>query len=268
MIPKIIHYCWFGGKSLTEDAKRYIETWRKYCPDYEIMRWDESNFDVMQNLYCKEAYEAKKWAFVSDYVRLKVLYDYGGIYMDTDVEVIKSLDPLLCFNAMSGYESKIHIPTGTIGACRNNDWIFMLLQDYDGRHFINESGEYDLTTNVQVITDLTTKKYHLKLNGDKIVFGDNIAILPFDYLCAKSPETGEECITENTYTIHHFAGSWLDENMQLYEALKKEYYEKYKILIPDRVAFALARGSATYKTGGWGKVFDKLLKKVKERNGK
>lgn len=92
MIPKVIHYCWFGCKPLPEDVKRYIKTWKKYCPDYEIKEWNESNFDVKQNQYCREAYEAKKWAFVSDYVRLKVLYDYGGVYMDTDVEVCKPLD--------------------------------------------------------------------------------------------------------------------------------------------------------------------------------
>ena len=89
MIPKKIHYCWFGGNPLSEGAKKYIETWKKYCPDYEIIEWNENNFDVTQNQYCKEAYEAKKWAFVSDYARFWILYKYGGIYFDTDVEVIK-----------------------------------------------------------------------------------------------------------------------------------------------------------------------------------
>ena len=104
MIPKIIHYCWFGGNPLSDDAKRYIASWKKYCPDYEIREWNESNFDINENDYCREAYEQKKWAFVTDYVRLKALYEYGGIYMDTDVEVVKPLDPLLSYDALSGYE--------------------------------------------------------------------------------------------------------------------------------------------------------------------
>ena len=102
MIPKKIHYCWFGGNPLSEEVKRYIASWKKYCPDYEIIEWNESNFDVMENAYCKEAYEAKKWAFVSDYARLKVLHDHGGFYMDDDVEVVKSLDPLRVYDALSG----------------------------------------------------------------------------------------------------------------------------------------------------------------------
>lgn len=106
MIPKIIHYIWFGGNPLPELAVKCIESWKKYCPDYEIMIWDERNFDVSVCAYTKEAYDAKKWAFVSDYVRLKALYEYGGIYMDTDVELVKSLDGFLHEKAFSGFETK------------------------------------------------------------------------------------------------------------------------------------------------------------------
>ena len=102
MIPKKIHYCWFGGNPLSEEVKWYIASWKKYCPDYEIIEWNESNFDVTENAYCKEAYKAKKWAFVSDYARLTVLHDHGGFYMDADVEVVKSLDPLRVYDALSG----------------------------------------------------------------------------------------------------------------------------------------------------------------------
>ena len=118
MIPKKIHYCWFGKNPLPEQTKQYIETWKKYCHDYEIIEWNEDNFDINQNQYCKEAYEAKKWAFVSDYVRLKVLYDNGGIYMDTDIEVIKPLDDLLQYNWFAGFEAEDRIQTGVIGAER------------------------------------------------------------------------------------------------------------------------------------------------------
>ena len=127
MIPKIIHYCWFGGQPLPEEVKKYIITWRRYCPDYEIRQWNEQNFDIIQNEYCREAYEAQKWAFVTDYVRLNVLYKYGGFYMDTDVEVCKSLENLRKYNAISGFESKTRIQTGVMGACLENEWIGFLL---------------------------------------------------------------------------------------------------------------------------------------------
>ena len=214
MIPKILHYCWFGGNVLPDSVIKLKKTWKKYCPDYEIKEWNETNFDVRENVYCKEAYEAHKWAFVSDYVRLKVLHEFGGFYLDTDVEVLKSLDPLRKYNAVSGFESDHFIPTGTMAAVPNNEWIALLLHDYDNRHFKKEDGSYDLTTNVEVITRLTKESYHLKLNGEKVVFGNNIALLPFDYLCAKSWKTGKIMKTENTFTIHHFNGSWLSETAQ------------------------------------------------------
>lgn len=212
MIPKKIHYCWFGGKELPEDVKKYIDTWKKYCPDYEIIEWNENNFDVTQNQYCKEAYEAKKWAFVSDYARLKVLYDYGGIYMDTDVEVVKPLDDLLQYNWFSGFESEDRIPTGTMGAGWNSTVIKIFLDNYNERHFIKDDGCFDLTTNVEVMTKLLKEKYKVQLNNTRQIFDDNSLLLPFDYLCAKSFFTGEISETENTYTIHHFKGTWRTKN--------------------------------------------------------
>lgn len=251
MIPKKIHYCWFGGNPLSEEVKRYIASWKKYCPDYEIIEWNESNFDVTENAYCKEAYEAKKWAFVSDYARLKVLHDHGGFYMDADVEVVKSLDPLRVYNALSGYESKTRIPTGTMGACRDNEWISMLLSDYDDRHFLKEDGTYDLTTNVEVITRLTVERYHLQLNGEKTMFGENMVFLPFDYLCAKSLETGEILRSENTFTIHHFAGSWLPADERAYGELYKRYYTTYvQAGVPGKIAYYFCRLRAAYEVGG------------------
>ena len=214
MIPKIIHCCWFGRNPLNAEAKYMMSTWKKFCPDYEIKLWNEDNFDVTQNIYCKEAYAAKKWAFVSDYFRLKVLYEYGGIYMDTDVEVLKPLDELLKYDAFSGYETPTSIPTGIMGSVPHNEWIALLLDDYKDRHFILPDGRLDITTtNVQVITRLTTKKYNLKLDGKTKFFGNNMVILPHDYLCAKDYLTKKVNVTENTFTIHHFAGSWVSWNV-------------------------------------------------------
>lgn len=220
MIPKIIHYCWFGGKPLPEKAKYYISTWQKYCPDYEIKEWNESNFDINSNQYCREAYEAKKWAFVSDYVRLKVLYDYGGIYMDTDVEVCKPLNNLESYAFWSGFESDNKIPTGIMASCRYNELLEYLLSYYDVKHFKNKDGNYDTTTNVITITKMIKNKYDIKLNNTFQMFGNNNVIFPFEYFCAKSTEDGKIQKSENTYTIHHFAGSWLTYNQLIRHKIK------------------------------------------------
>ncbi len=207
MIPKILHACWFGGKPILDKAQKYIDTWKKYNPDYEIKIWNEQTFDISSNQYVYEAYQNKKFAFVTDYVRLKVLYDFGGIYMDTDVEVLKPLDDLLQYPAFSGFEGPERIPTGTMGAVRHNKWIKLLLDYYDDKHFILGDGSLDLTTNVKTITDITVANYPIILDNTRQEFCDFV-MLPFDYLCAKDLIDGVVKTTENTYTVHHFAGSW------------------------------------------------------------
>ena len=210
MIPKIIHYCWFGGKPLPEDAKRYIESWKKFCPDYEIYEWNEQTFDINAVSYVREAYEAKKWAFVTDYVRLYALSTVGGIYMDTDVEVLKNLDVFLNNKGFSGFERVDAVPTGIMAAEKENMFIHELLHEYDAIHFLKEDGTLDLTTNVVRITN-TAKKYGLKLNN-KLQTVNDFTFYPKDYFCPKSSRTLEINLTENSYTIHHFAGSWDTEN--------------------------------------------------------
>ena len=259
MIPKIIHYCWFGGNPKPESVKKYIESWHKYCPDYEYREWNDSNFDLNENTYCKEAYEAKKWAFVTDYVRLKALYEYGGIYMDTDVEVIKSLDPLLKYDAFSGYESNDRIPTGTMASCWHNEWIEFLLKDYDNRHFRMADGKLDMTTNVEVITQLTKEEYHLNFDGTIKFFGNNMVMLPFDYLCAKDLSTGEIKKTINTYTIHHFTSSWLPKETQEYKKRYQHYYQVFKAKgMPEGMAFYFCRIKAILELQG----ITGLIKKI------
>ena len=262
MIPKVIHYCWFGGSPLPDDVKRYIDSWRKYCPDYEIIEWNEGNFDIDCCAYVKEAYEAKKWAFVTDYVRLYVLYNHGGIYMDTDVEVVKPLDELLRYSALSGYESNTSIPTGTMGACRGNKWIKMLLDDYSDRHFFMSDGSYDKTTNVTVITNLTTQNYGLVLDGKTKIFGDNIIMLPFDYLCAKSYRTGIIMQTENTYTIHHFKGSWMDNEKITTVKKIKDISISYMLFVEKYVYYFLVL-RITYEAKGISGVIKLLFTKLR-----
>jgi len=145
-IPKVIHYCWFGGNEKSKLIKKCIDSWKKYCPDYEIKEWNESNFDIEINNYVKEAYEAKKWAFVSDYARLWIVYNYGGIYLDTDVELIKSLDNLLNYKAYFGSEDGKLINTGLgFGAIKDNEFVKKIKDDYEYIHFIKDDGTYDIT---------------------------------------------------------------------------------------------------------------------------
>lgn len=208
MIPKTIHCCWFGGASMPNETREYISSWKDKNPAYQLIIWSEDNFDFDVNQYAREALIARKWAFVSDYARLKVLYDYGGIYLDTDVEAIKSFDSLLSYHAFAGFESPDSISTGVIGAERGNPWIDLLLKDYDTRKFVLGDGSFDTTTNVTTVTRLTTEHYPLRLDNEIQDLGDFV-MLPFDYLCAKDLATGEIKITPNTCTVHHYAGSWL-----------------------------------------------------------
>lgn len=217
-IPKTIHYVWFGGKPLTPLAEKCISSWKKYCPDYQIVRWDESNFDVTQNRYCSEAYDAKKWAFASDYARLWVLVNEGGIYMDTDVEVLRPLDEFLELQAFSGFEAEDRLPTGLMASSPHQHFFCKLLQDYDGRSFIKPDGSFDLTTNVVAITNACVEK-GLVLNNCKQTV-DGFTLFPSEYFCPKDWETKEVHITDNTYAIHHFDGSWLPAGLRFREKVK------------------------------------------------
>lgn len=210
MIPKIIHYCWFGSNPLSDEAKTMISTWRKFCPDYEIVEWNESNFDVMENDYCREAYEAKKWAFVSDYVRLKILYEHGGIYMDTDVEVIKSFDSLLSHEAFLCFEGK-NVSIGTFGIEAGHPLLKELMRWYDTAHYIPPEKGGKIVTNLKNVTDTLCQSYGLKRNGKLQVLGRGIVVYPMEYFIAKIYHLGWICKTSNTYAIHHYAASWISE---------------------------------------------------------
>lgn len=213
MIPKIIHYCWFGGKPLSPMARRCIDSWKKYCPDYQIKRWDETNFDLNSCTYIREAYEAKKWAFITDYVRLCVMYNYGGIYMDTDVEVLKNLDCFLSEKAFSGFESVDRIPTGIMASEKECPIIKELLDRYQNRHFLMPDGSLDLTTNVEEITKVMINR-GLVLNGTKQTV-EGFTFYPKDYFCPKDYRTRNLELTTNSYAIHHFDGSWVPKSLRV-----------------------------------------------------
>ena len=211
MIPKVIHYCWFGRGQMPPLALACIESWKKYCPGYELKLWNEDNFDLNLYPYAGEACENRKFAFVTDVVRLYALYNEGGIYMDTDVEVLKPLDNLLHLPAFSGYESNRDstFPTGIMASAKGGIWAKEQLAYYEGRHFVNPDGSFDMTTNAKIITGIMLKN-GFKLTGKYQVYKDDMHAFPKDYFCPKT-STGVLKLTKNSYCIHHFAGSWQEK---------------------------------------------------------
>ena len=227
MIPKIIHYCWFGGNELPPLARKCIKSWKKYCKDYKIIKWDESNFDISSApLYVRQAYDAKKWAFVTDYVRLWAMTRYGGIYMDTDVEVVKKLNPFLKHKAFSGFESDTNIPTG-IMACEKKFPMFeKFLKYYDDAIFIKSDGTMNTTTNVKLITDECLK--HGLIQNNTLQNIEGFVLYPNEYFCPHNAQTGVFNYTNNTVTIHWFLGSWISDENQ-YESMKRINKRKEKM---------------------------------------
>lgn len=211
-VPKIIHYCWFGGKPLSDSAQHCLDSWKKYCPDYNIIQWDETNFDVFCCAYSKEAYNAKKWAFVSDVARLSVLKKYGGVYMDTDVELIKPIDDLLAHPGVLGFETNTTLQTAFL-ICRKNCWLIEeLLNDYDTRHFLRPDGSYDQTPNVDRMTQ-KCMEHGLQCNGKYQIIRD-LVVFPWDYFSPKDHQTGVIALSPNSYLIHHFEASWYSQKQQ------------------------------------------------------
>ncbi len=210
MIPKKIHYCWFGRGEMPELAQRCIASWHKFMPDWEYKLWNEENFDVNSIPYTKEAYAAGKFAFVSDYVRLWASENEGGVYLDTDVEVFRSLDPLLSYKAFAGFEGSKHKPVGTcvMASEPHGQWIKEMLSVYDGLHFIMPDGAPDLTTNVQRLTAVMAVN-GLKQDGEEQDYKD-LHVFPVDYFCPRLT-TGEYFRTENTYCDHLGLDSWSEK---------------------------------------------------------
>lgn len=206
-IPKIIHYCWFGYGEKSDLAKKCIQGWKDKLKDYEIIEWNEKNFDINVNQYVKEAYENKKYAFVSDYVRLYALLNYGGIYLDTDVEVIKEFDEFLDLNGFAGFEDIELVSTAVLGAKKGNHIIEMWFDTYKNRKFI-ENGKIDDTTNVRVFTSILLK-YNLKQNNLlQSIYDDEICIYPINYFSPLRFGSKRPKVTNDTITIHWFEGTW------------------------------------------------------------
>jgi mannosyltransferase OCH1-like enzyme len=231
-IPRIIHYCWFGSKPLPSLAIKCIKSWKKYLPDYKIMRWDEDSFDVNAHPFTKEAFESKKWAFITDYVRLYVLNEVGGVYMDSDVEIIKPIDEFLIHSAFSSFESPLLIPTGLMSSSKQNIWIKILLEYYDNKHFIDNDGNPELIPNTNIITHISKEIFNLKISNSYQVLDGGVHIYPSEYFCPMNWETQKIEPTNNSFALHHFAGSWIEgKEKEKYIKLRKILGNNLKLII-------------------------------------
>lgn len=228
MIPKIIHYCWFGGKPLPRSALECINSWQKFFPNYEVREWNESNYNVRKIPYIAEAYDAGKFAFVSDYARFDILYQYGGVYFDTDVEVIKSFDDILGSGAFMGCETDggekgIQIAPGLgIAADPGLDIYKNILDYFSTQHFINADG----SMNMETVVKKTTKV--LLAHGLKNIKGiqklKKITIYPRDYFNPLQDSTGVLTLTKNTHSIHWYAKSWIAPKARLRSKLTRPFH--------------------------------------------
>lgn len=235
MIPKKIHYCWFGGKPLNKLGRKCLNSWKKFFPDYEIIEWNESNFDLNCCKYVKEAAAEKKWAFVSDYARYKILYEYGGVYFDTDVEVIKSFGDILKNGAFMGCEnpdlnSTFAVAPGLgMAAAPGLEIYEEILEDYERSSFYNQDGSLNLYTIVRRTTDILRKHGLRDVNEIQKVAG--ITIYPAEYFCPVNMVTGRLEITPNTHSIHRYAASWVDKKSRargkIYHFLNRAFGENF-----------------------------------------
>lgn len=230
-IPKVIHYCWFGGNPLPKDVKRCIQSWKKFCPEYKIIEWNENNFDCTQSLYAQQALENRRWAFVSDYARLKIIYDQGGIYLDTDVELIRPLDDLLDYQAFFGFENNQdkqgkEVATGLgFGAEKGNAVVKELLKDYEGVCFQREDGSQDWMPCPKRNT-ATLVRLGLRQDGTRQTVA-GAEIFPSEYFCPIEYQSNRCEITENTYSIHHYHASWLVGKKKIDHYIKKHTSETF-----------------------------------------
>lgn len=244
MIPKVIHYCWFGGNPLPEMALKCIASWQKFFPGWEIKEWNESNFDVHSIPYISEAYETKKYAFVSDYARFKILYDHGGVYFDTDVEVIAPIMDIISRGNFMGCEKEYRPDASPAALCVNPglgmgaeaglDFYKRILDFYSTIHFRLPDGKINQETVVSYTTDLLCRTG--LVNTPSIQCVDNIYIYPKEYLCPIDYDSQHLNMTKNTRCIHHYTSSWMDrEDRRTFELKRRLCF------LPDKIGWKFAR---------------------------
>lgn len=226
-IPKIIHCIWLGGK-MPDINEKYIKNWQKMCPEYEIKFWNEENFDFSSCQYAQEAYKAKKYAYVSDYIRTKVLDEYGGIYLDTDVEVVKNFDTLLNEDFFLSFENEAYLEAAVIGTIPHHPFIKKMIEFYENAHFVDKNGNLNTIPNTILFTILMSKYCHLKQNNTEQILeyeGKKLHIYEMHAFAPKNYITKTTTIKDYTYTIHHFDASWFNKKMKIREKLVRFIYK-------------------------------------------
>ena len=214
MIPKVIHYCWFGRGEKTRAMLDCIDSWKKFCPDYTIIEWNEDNFDVGCIPFVKEAYNAGKWAFVADYARPKIIFENGGIYFDTDVELIRSIDELLTLEAFAGFQPDGYVATGLgFGAVKGQKMIGEMMLDYHSRSFADNMDDL-LAISCPVINTEVLKEYGA-VTDCRMQTVEGLTVFPPEYFAPKDSETYITKITGNTYSIHHYDATWKNKHAAL-----------------------------------------------------
>lgn len=216
MIPKIIHYCWLSDDPIPAKMQKYVESWKTILPDYEFIHWSFKNFNKSESIWVSQAFEMKKYAFAADYIRLYALYNYGGIYLDMDVEIVKPIDEFLVLDTILGYENgtSCGLEVAAFGVIKHSPWIKSCLDYYNTRKFINEDGSLNTQPMPGVIkrclerNNIVIKSVSNLVEAKKVGI-NTIPIFPFDYFSPKNHVTGKIKKTKNTYMIHHFSGSWL-----------------------------------------------------------
>ncbi len=239
-IPKILHCVWLGGKPLPPPARRCIRSWKALLPDWELRIWTEDNFDVSENPYCRQAYTAKQYAFASDYIRLAVLHRYGGVYLDTDVELLRPFtEEMLACRGFSGYETPHTLPTGVMGAEAGHPFIAHLLRHYDGAAFLRPDGSYDRTPNIQIITALAKERGFVP-DGTKQAVMD-FTLFPQTVFCPLSHDGSGSCFSPDTCAIHHFAASWCDRTTRFAARWQRRGKARWERLLGRRLSDLLYR---------------------------
>ncbi|WP_406538397.1 glycosyltransferase family 32 protein [Fibrobacter sp.] len=257
MIPKIIHTVWFSnGFNYPPDVIKCMNSWKDKLPDYKIMHWNATNVDFSNCPYAKEAFEVGKFAFASDYVRLWALFNYGGIYLDSDVEVLKSFNDLLDNKAFAGFEEKKRIATCVLGCEKGNPLFKEFIDDYNGRHFKLGENQYDITPNPVPITQRLVKR-GLKFNNKKQLL-ENITVYPMDFFCPFNPyRRGKDLFTKNTIANHHFSGAWKNKSSKderLY-SLAIQFYTKI---------FGLKLGPSIYQKSPFKRALGSIISRIKK----
>ena len=248
LIPKKLHYCWFGGSPLPERDQKCLESWRRVCPDWEIIRWDESNYDVSKNAYMRQAYQVEKWGFVPDFARLDIVASEGGVYLDTDVELLKAPDELLDYAGYMGWSQDGYINPGQgFGAEAGNRFVMALVHMYESLSFVNDDGSLNLLPSPHYATDCLVELGFEK--GGAFQSLDGFVLLPAACLDPLDAATGRVGLVEETISIHHYFGSWLTERVKYQKELRRSLNSKH---VPDALAWPLSRGIAYVKYEGLG----------------